>query len=224
MFVYWLVNRGINGAPMAAFARLASSPIESASASNWWPSERSHLILLERWEVYAVAYRADILHAHVLHATARTLPTARWSHQAWRVSSLLYWCNDVWETVLLELRDVLQILFPLVVFLLPLVHVVYALLGPESLEHIEVLIADLSRLSLPLVIVETPVGWARPRGPWGVAALGAHSWLVARPTLADVWLVLNILAVATRVGEHDGAAWVLGHLRLLWHDRRHLLK
>jgi hypothetical protein len=50
----------------------------------------------------------------------------------------------------------------LVVFLLPLVHVVDALFGPESLEHIEVLITYLSGLSLPLVIVETPVCRARP--------------------------------------------------------------
>lgn len=132
------------------------------------------MILFERREVYAVAYRADILDAHVLHTTAGALASAGGPHQARRVSPLLNWCNDVWETVLLELRDVLQILFPLVVFLLPLVHVVNALFGPESLEHVEVLIAYLSGLSLPLVIVETAVSRARPRGPRGVAALGTH--------------------------------------------------
>lgn len=147
---------------MAALARLASTTIESTSAPDRWPPERSHLILFERREVYAVAYRADILHAHVLHTTAGALATARGPHQARRICSLFYWCNDVWETVLLELRDVLQILFPLVIFLLPLVHVVNALFGPESLEHIEVLIAYLSGLSLPLVIVEAAVGRARP--------------------------------------------------------------
>lgn len=120
------------------------------------------MILFERREVYAVAYRADVLHAHVLHTTAGALASAGGPHQARRVSPLLYWCNDVWETVLLELRDVLQILFPLVIFLLPLVNVVNALFGPESLEHIEVLIAYLSCLPLPLVIVETSVGGAGP--------------------------------------------------------------
>ena len=144
------------------------------------------MILFECREVYAVAYRADILDAHVLHTTPGALASAGGSHQARRVSPLFYWCNDIWETVLLELRNVLQILFPLVVFLLPLVHVVNALFGPESLEHIEVFIAYLSRLSLPLVIVETPVSGAGPRGPRGVAALGAHPGLVTRPTLADV--------------------------------------
>jgi hypothetical protein len=120
------------------------------------------LILFEGREVYAVAYRADVLHAHVIHTTAGALASAGGPHQARRVSPLLYWCNDVWETVLLELRDVLQILFPLVIFLLPLVNVVNALFGPESLEHIEVLIAYLSCLPLPLVIVETSVGGAGP--------------------------------------------------------------
>lgn len=147
---------------MATLARLASPTIKSTSTPDGWSPERSHLILFERRKVYAVVYRADILQAHILHTTARALATAGGPHQARRISPLLYWCNNVWETVLLELRDVLQILFPLVVFLLPLVHVVDALFGPESLEHIEVLITYLSGLSLPLVIVETPVCRARP--------------------------------------------------------------
>ncbi len=163
---------------MAALTRQASSPIKSTSAPDGWPPERSHLILFESREVYAVVYRADILDAHVLHSDTGALATAGGPHQARRISSLLYWCNDVWETVLLELRDVLQILFPLVVFLLPLVHIVNALFGPKSLEHIEVLITYLSRLSLPLVIVETAVGRSGPRRARGVAPLGTHSGLV----------------------------------------------
>ena len=163
---------------MTALARFASPTIKSTSAPDGWPPERSHLILFERREVYAVAYRADILHAHVLHTTARALATAGGPNQARRISPLFYWCNDVWETVLLELRYVLQILFPLVVFLLPLVHVVNALFGPESLKHIEVLIAYLGGLSLPLVVIETAVGRARPRRPRGVTALGTHPGLV----------------------------------------------
>jgi hypothetical protein len=88
---------------MAALARLASSPIDCTNASNGWPPERSHLILFERREVYAVAYRADVLHAHVLHTTSGALATAGGPHQARRICPLFYWSNDVWETVLLEL-------------------------------------------------------------------------------------------------------------------------
>ena len=67
---------------MAALTRQASSRIKRTSGPDGGPPERSHLILFERREVYAVVYRPDILDAHVLHSDTRALAVAGGPHQA----------------------------------------------------------------------------------------------------------------------------------------------
>ena len=57
----------------------------------------------------------------------------------------------------MKLRDVFQVFLSLRVLFLPPVDVIDRFLGAKSLKHLEVLIANLSALPLPRIIVQASV-------------------------------------------------------------------
>jgi hypothetical protein len=138
-------------------------------------------------------------------STGNPLPR---SNKIRRISPLFDRCDSGEAMRIRVFGDVLQILLPLMILVLPLLNVVVRLLLSQTLQNLVIFLLNLCNLTLFCLKVQW-LGRARSwRSGW-IGPCTAHSRVLSwTSTLADGWFVISITQISIRHYDRSASVYI----------------